>query len=69
MLVYVQSQLPLDEAQMKAEMPAFINTLRRTRAQEAFNQWFGKEAAVSLRDTPLMAQRKASGATGGEAQP
>ena len=69
MLVYVQSQLPLDEAQMKAEMPAFINTLRRTRAQEAFNQWFGKEGAVSLRDTPLMAQRKASGATGGEAQP
>ena len=60
-----QGRLPLNETKMKAEMPGFINYLRRARAQEAFNLWFGREGSVALRDTPLAAQRKTAESPGG----
>jgi hypothetical protein len=58
-VVYVKERLPVDQARIKAEMPAFLNLLRRARQQEALNLWLTKEGSVSLRNTPL-AQRQQS---------
>jgi hypothetical protein len=58
LVVYVKSKLPLDESKSQAEMPAFVANLRRARQQEAFEDWFRKEAEKGLRDTPV-AQQKA----------
>jgi hypothetical protein len=53
-IVYVKSRLPLDEAKMNASLPAFANYVRQSRQNEAFNDWFRKEAEKGLRDTPLI---------------
>jgi len=53
-IVYVKSRLPLDEAKMNASLPAFANYVRQSRQNEAFNDWFRKEAEMGLRDTPLI---------------
>jgi len=52
-IVYVNSKLPLDEANMNASLPAFANSVRQSRQNEAFNDWFRREAEKGLRDTPL----------------
>jgi len=52
-IVYVKSKLPLDEAKMNANLPAFANYVRQSRQNEAFNDWFRREAEKGLRDTPL----------------
>jgi len=52
-IVYVKSKLPVDEAKMTASLPAFANAVRQSRQNEAFNEWFRKEAEKGLRDTPL----------------
>lgn len=56
-LLYVKNKLPLDTAQMKADMPRFLAAVRRSRQQEAFQEWFRKEAEQGLRDTPLARPR------------
>jgi hypothetical protein len=53
-VVYVRQKLPLDQAKMKAEMPAFANSVRQQRESEAFNLWFGREAQSGLRDIPAL---------------
>jgi len=53
-VLYVKEKLPLDEAKATSEMPTFVAALRRTRQQEAFEDWFRKEADKALRDTPAM---------------
>ncbi|MEJ5238593.1 MAG: peptidylprolyl isomerase, partial [Limisphaera sp.] len=53
MLIYVQSQLPLDEAKMNQELPGFMAYLRRLRQNDLFNEWFRRQAEVALRDTQL----------------
>jgi hypothetical protein len=52
-IVYVKAKLPLDEAKMNATLPAFANSVRQSRQNEAFNDWFRKQAEIGLRDTPL----------------
>ena len=52
-VVYVKAKLPLDEAKMNATLPTFAKAVRQTRQNEAFNDWFRKEAEKGLRDTPL----------------
>ncbi len=59
-IVFVQSQLPVDQAVMSADLPQFTETLRRARENEAFNEWLQAEAGRALRDTPL-ARRAAAG--------
>ena len=57
-VLYVQSQLPIDQSVMNAEMPQYLTSLRRSRESEAFNEWvnqaFGTwlqtEAGKALRD-------------------
>jgi hypothetical protein len=60
LVIYVQQRLPLDEAAMRAEMPAFMNSVRQARQNEALNFWYRKEAEKSLRDTPLSQPRPSS---------
>jgi hypothetical protein len=64
-VLFVQSQLPVDQAVMAAELPQFTDSLRRSRETEAFNEWlnqgFGnwlqREASKDLRDRFLGAAR------------
>lgn len=42
-LVFLQARLPIDEVQMKEQLPAFAERVRRSRQSEAFNQWLGGE--------------------------
>jgi peptidyl-prolyl cis-trans isomerase D len=51
--VYVQEKLPIDETRMQAELPEFLQRVRQARQNEAFNDWFRREAEQGLRDTPL----------------
>jgi len=39
-IVYVEKQLPIDEAKMKSELPGFIAYLRAARQNDASEQWF-----------------------------
>jgi hypothetical protein len=52
-VLFVQSQLPVDQAVMNAELPQFITSLRRARENEAFNEWLQVQASRDLSDTPL----------------
>lgn len=52
-VLYVQSLLPVDEASKKAEFPAFLAQMRRSRETEAFNLWLQTEASRELINTPV----------------
>jgi hypothetical protein len=57
LVLYVKERLPLDEQKAQSEMPTFTASVRRTRQQEAFEDWFRKEADRALRDTPAGQQK------------
>jgi hypothetical protein len=59
-ILFVQSQLPVDQSVLTADLPQFTETLRRARENEAFNEWLQAEAGRALRDTPF-ARRAAAG--------
>ena len=50
-ILYVQSQLPVDTAAMNANLPEFTAELRRSRENEAFQEWLNVEANRELTDT------------------
>jgi hypothetical protein len=52
-VLYVKNKLPLDQEKMKADLPAFVNNVRRERQQEAFDEWLRREVERGLLDTPL----------------
>lgn len=52
-ILYLKEKLPVDNAKMQANMATFANNVRRQRQEEAFNEWFRREADRGLRDTPL----------------
>ncbi len=56
-IVFVKSKLPLDPAKAQTELTTYVFNLRRTRQQEAFEDWFRKEAEKALRDTPVAQQK------------
>lgn len=58
LVLHVVSRAPVAEAQVQAELPAFLAQVRQTRQGEAFNAWFSREATTGLRDTPLARQRE-----------
>jgi hypothetical protein len=45
-VLFVQSQLPVDQSVMSADLPKFTADLRRSRENEAFNEWLN----VQVRD-------------------
>jgi hypothetical protein len=56
-IVYVKARLPLDEAKITASLPAFMNAVRQNRQNEAFNEWFNREAKKGLVNTPVFQQQ------------
>jgi hypothetical protein len=52
-MLHVKGKLPLDQAKMNAALPAFANYVRQSRQNEAFNDWFSKQASTGLRETPV----------------
>jgi hypothetical protein len=54
MMVYVNAKLPVDQTKLQADLPSFLTAVRRNRQQEAFEEWFRREAEKGLRDTPVM---------------
>jgi hypothetical protein len=50
-ILYVQSQLPVDPSVLSANLPQFTAELRRSRENEAFQQWLNVEANRELTDT------------------
>lgn len=61
-IVFVQSQLPVDETEMASNLPQFTAALRHSRENEAFNEWLTREANRSLKDTPIFQQSAADAA-------
>jgi peptidyl-prolyl cis-trans isomerase D len=59
-VLFVQSQLAIDQAVMNAELPQFTESLRRSRENEAFFQWLQVAAGRALSDTPVGRQRTGS---------
>jgi hypothetical protein len=47
-LLYVKAQMPVDEATVKSEMPAFLARMRERFQIAAFQTWFNKEAQAHL---------------------
>ena len=60
-ILFVHSQLPVDQSVMDAELPQFVETLRRSRENEAFQTWLNIEANRTLGNMPF-ARRQAAGA-------
>ncbi len=44
MVIYMQDRIPVPEDKVKEHLPEFLSRLRLYRQNEAFNQWFRKEA-------------------------
>ena len=44
-VLFVQSQLPVDQSVMDAELPKFTAELRRSRENEAFNEWLNGQVS------------------------
>jgi hypothetical protein len=59
-ILFVQSQLPVDQSMMNAELPQFVESLRRSRENEAFQIWLNNEANRTLGNMPF-ARRQAAG--------
>jgi hypothetical protein len=59
-ILYVKAKLPVDEAKMKSELPAFTSYVRQSRSREAFDAWFRKEAEKGLRNIPYFQRQQPS---------
>ena len=55
-VLYVQAQLPVDQAAMNEQMPQFIAQFRQAQQSEAFNEWRQIEASRELRNIPILRQ-------------
>jgi parvulin-like peptidyl-prolyl isomerase len=53
LIVFVKAKLPVNEEKLKTDLPAFVSYVRQTRQNEAFNDWFRKEAERGLVNTPI----------------
>jgi len=57
LIVYVKAKIPADETKMKSELASFVKYVRQKRQEEAFNDWFRKEAERGLSDIPALRQQ------------
>ena len=60
-ILFVQSQLPVDQSVMNAELPQFVEALRRQRENEAFQTWLNVEANRTLGNMPFARRQAAAG--------
>jgi hypothetical protein len=61
-VLFVQSLLPVDQAQKTTGQAQFLNQVRRGRQNEAFNLWLETEANRELRNIPVF-EEQAKGKT------
>jgi hypothetical protein len=54
-VVYVRQRLPVDEAKMQRELPAYLARMREQRQMAAFNEWFQRQ--IQLRLVPPASER------------
>jgi peptidyl-prolyl cis-trans isomerase D len=47
LVLHVVARRPVDEAQLQAELPEYLKTLRRQRQYEAFSEWLRKEQELA----------------------
>jgi hypothetical protein len=47
-IVYVRERLPVDEAKMKAELPAYLARMREQRQVAAFQEWLQRQLQMHL---------------------
>jgi parvulin-like peptidyl-prolyl isomerase len=52
LVLHVVSRLPVDEAKLKADFPAYLNSVRQTRQIEVFNDWFRKQMELGYMQIP-----------------
>jgi hypothetical protein len=64
MVVYVRDRQPVPEDKVKEEMHEFLTRLRMYRQNEAFNQWFRKEAEQARVTLPPKDQPQANATKG-----
>lgn len=55
-VVYIESQQPVNEVQMNADLPQFLASLRREEETQAFNDWLGTEARKEFGNVPIFQQ-------------
>ena len=58
LVLHVVSRQPVDEATLKAELPAFIERLREERRREASGEWFRKELSLAHITGPPSAKKE-----------
>ena len=46
-ILHVQSRLPVDDAKLKLELPAYLTELRQERLYVAFNEWFRRQLELA----------------------
>jgi hypothetical protein len=59
-VLFVQSQLPVDQSVMVADLTQFSASLRRARENDAFQEWLNVEGSRALHGTPLNKQAAAA---------
>jgi hypothetical protein len=52
-VLFVQSQLPVDQLVMNADLPKFTADLRRSRENEAFNEWLNGQIPQEFGNLPV----------------
>jgi peptidyl-prolyl cis-trans isomerase D len=60
-VLFVKAMQPMDMAKKTAELPQFLNQVRRGRQNEAFNAWLQSEANRELRNTPVYSEIAGAG--------
>lgn len=58
LVLYLKGRPPLDDAKVKAALPEFMGQLRIYRQNEAFNQWFRKQAEQAKLAPPAREEPK-----------
>ena len=58
LVLHVVSRQPVDEARLKAELPAFIERIRDERRREASGEWFRKELSLAHITGPLSSKKE-----------
>jgi hypothetical protein len=61
-ILFVQSQQPVEQSVLIADLPQFTEKLRNARESEAFQMWLNTEANRSLQETPIFRQQMADAA-------
>jgi hypothetical protein len=56
LVLHILSRLPMDEAKLKTELPAYLNYVRQSRQGEVFNDWFRKQMELGYLQIPKSQQ-------------